>query len=221
MSIRSLQSNSSPILSGSPRFPKNPVPISLEQGHNPSGDDLPSSWDMSPRSRRLYQKRMYMRRKRAKTIGGEADKTTKKLRPGSRRKFTQDRTKLAKSNIVGTESAIAVNFIMSKSQNCEGGVGCISESNVDGGSPCSMPAPRLPSQIARSDFHNCHVDAESIVAAGLHIFNHGKIGKLLRCATSKRKSKISHVSQAFYFWSRTTADEQRCIYQNRATLSAF
>jgi len=207
VSIRSLQSNSSPILSGSPRFPKNPMPISLEQGHNPSGDDLPSSRDMSPHSRRLYQKRMYMRRKRAKTIGGEADKTTKKLRPGSRRKFTQDRNKLAKSNIVGTESAIAVNFIMSKSQNCEGGVGCISESNLGGDPPCSMPAPRLPPQIARSDLHNCHVDAESIVAAGLDIFNHEKIGKLLRCATSKRKFKISHVSQAFYFWSRTTADE--------------
>lgn len=191
-SIRSLQS-SSRFLSGSSCFLESTASITPEK-------HLLSHQDMSPRSRRRHQKRMYMRRKRATISGAEADKTTKKLQPGVRRKFTQNQSKSANTNIVGDRSTEYVDLVMPKSQDPEGGADCTSElgNTEDEGSPCSVPASCLLFQKALSDLRNCHVNRKSIVAAGLDIFNYRRIGKLLRCAAFQRILKISHVSYRFF-----------------------
>ena len=161
---------------------------------------LPSYQDMSPRARRRHQKRMYMRRKRATISGAEADDTIKKLQPGVRRISTQNRSKSANMNIAGDRSTESVDFVMPKSQDPEDGASCISEleNTENEGSPRSAPASSLPFQKALSDLCTCHVNGESIAAAGLDIFNYRRIGKLLRCAAFQRKFRISHVSHRLF-----------------------
>ncbi|KAF5354776.1 hypothetical protein D9756_005293 [Leucocoprinus leucothites] len=178
--IRTLQDSASP-----PLNLNKSAPIPSQRDLNPSGEDSPNIQDMSPRSRRRYQKRMHMRRKRAQTKGGEVDTTTEKLRPGHRKKSTQSLSRFVTRNNgqddQDIESLKAADTVMSDVQDPAGDIDQISEpenTEVEDDPRFTTLATRLPYQMARSDLHRCHVNAASLVTNGLDIFNHRKIGKL-------------------------------------------
>jgi hypothetical protein len=77
---------------------------------DPSGEDRLSLQGLSLRSRRLYRKRMHMRRKRAQVMGVEPDSMATKLPPGRRKQSAENLGKPIATNPdnqdMGTERTV-------------------------------------------------------------------------------------------------------------------
>lgn len=75
-----------PELSKISRPPSPHVPATPSRAASPSPDSSTIPVDLSPGSRRRFQKRLYMRRKRAQAAGREVDEDTLRLKPGRQAK---------------------------------------------------------------------------------------------------------------------------------------
>ncbi|KAJ3575127.1 hypothetical protein NP233_g1304 [Leucocoprinus birnbaumii] len=182
--IRTLESGASSTLYGSRGSFQKSTSVASQQDLNPSGEDSLDIEGMSPRSRRRYQKRMHMRRKRAQATGSKVDETTDKLPPGFKKKTAPKLLKLDIPNVGETDQDIQSQKAAASVMSDVGpgnDADQISESEnmeADAGPPFTTSTTRLPYQIARSDLQHRGVTDKTVVGEGLGIFNLKTLGKL-------------------------------------------
>lgn len=168
----------------------NSTPSLSQPDPDPDQENKPTLLqDLTPRARRRYQKRIYMRRKRARTKGEEVDLTVENLRSGPRKKLIQDTLSgSGTENLHGQnmDSSITAGAAMSETLGPVGdgyqtGTVETGQDSVDD-DPLSTKATdaRVLYKAVRSSFVDHNVTSETIKASGLDIFNHLKLGKLLR-----------------------------------------
>ncbi|TBU29959.1 hypothetical protein BD311DRAFT_755524 [Dichomitus squalens] len=75
-------------LPASPQFSLNTTPTTVAPSVGTTEDSIEDPSQMSPRARRRYQKRLYMRRKRAQATGGVLVEAAERLKPGRKPKKT-------------------------------------------------------------------------------------------------------------------------------------
>ncbi|KXN90587.1 RNA polymerase I-specific transcription initiation factor rrn5 [Leucoagaricus sp. SymC.cos] len=178
--MRTLQPSASPTLNAS--FERSP-PVPSQQDFSPSGGNQ-SYQVLSPRSRRRYQKRMYMRRKRAQTTA----KTTDKPQSGRRKKKVQNSSTSTITKAVAYDqkmgTKITADTVISGLRDPADDSDQISkseESEDEETDPLFATSRlRIPHKTIRSSFQQRNVSSEAIEAFGLDIFNYKKLGKLLR-----------------------------------------
>jgi hypothetical protein len=120
---------------------------------------------LSPTSRRRYQKRLYMRRKRAKLSGREVDDKVRRLKPGRKAKKVMRSTSSTADAAVGA-SAEALDVE--------------SEQHEDGDFRRSHASGKtLPYKIL-AEFTALGIDAEVLGELGLDLFHPGGLAKLMK-----------------------------------------
>ncbi|KAF9447490.1 hypothetical protein P691DRAFT_776104 [Macrolepiota fuliginosa MF-IS2] len=155
--------------------------------------------DLSPQSRRRYQKRMHMRRKRALLKGEEVDLTMDNLQSGPRRKLTWNTSEPTIETLDGqnTDSELTadaaipgvpdpINAYQTPPMESSGeGVNGHSQS-------AKMVGARVKYKNVRTSFARHNVAPEAIVASGLDIFNFSRLGKLSRQFISVYDSSLAN-----------------------------
>lgn len=142
--------------------------------------------DLSPRSRRRYQKRIHMRRKRAQLKREETDLTTHKLKTGPRKNTEEEESPEASPSMITRSLQIEIggkNLENTKtiSKDVSDQKYFTTDPGEDGSNNPSLDPIHLRSRLVTAPLdpplHNISLDA--ISATGLDIFNYPKMGKLL------------------------------------------
>lgn len=166
-------------------------PVSSRSGSEPGNEGQAiHPQDLSPQSRRRHQKRMHMRLRRAQAKGEEADLAIDKLRTGRRKQLGKSASGLGtptgESSDQKTKSEKTADTALSGSHGImvDGdltGMASADELNED-----ELPPTKIQYRGIRSSLARHNVTAEKIAASGLDVFNHLKLGKILKCVSCFR-----------------------------------
>ncbi|KAH9891767.1 hypothetical protein C8Q73DRAFT_775303 [Cubamyces lactineus] len=151
-------------------------PYDMDEGHD---EDVAS---MSPVSRRRYQKRLYMRRKRAQATGGVVNENTGRLKPGRKpkqRPARRDGTAEAELQVIAESSTVAVDPALQESaQESRAtpatevqGSGEVRHPHISG---MTRPYKR------QMQFASIGINAQRLHEEGVGLFHLQSIGKLMQ-----------------------------------------
>jgi hypothetical protein len=160
--------------------------LSREGSADVISQDLDTKVDMTaltPKSRRRYTKRLYMRRKRAQLRGEDAVPVTlARMKPGRKRKETaaqvveetEKEDMLPSGQDIGNGSTMTPDHIEPdfEADDDDGNTGKAATKHINAGGKTRY-------QKVKSDFENAGINASYLSEHGMDFFHLGRLGKLI------------------------------------------
>ncbi|KAI9058501.1 hypothetical protein FKP32DRAFT_1597596 [Trametes sanguinea] len=136
---------------------------------------------MSPLSRRRYQKRLYMRRKRAQAMGVAVNENAVRLKPGRKpkpRPPPQDGAPRAKSDVVEENSSVVIDPALARPSQAQ------SEEQAEEHGGAGYRHPKVSGMTLpyrrQAQFAAIGIDAQRLHQEGVGLFHLQSIGKLMQ-----------------------------------------